>query len=488
MNRRAGFLVCEDYQPDSVGWSISGERWSVRTFPTESLVYHLPTELVIPVADCKVQRLGLLEGDIIEADDFGNVATVNGHKLSFWQKYGWGKLESLEWEFVQNKRERLLAFTNNPTANILSAIYPIPMGSVALLVGGAGSRKTTWLHHLLEGLVPSCNTDAMLLLVDERTHEVRAPAGVELWAATTRQSAGDMRRFADLAYKVAQRRSASGRDVVVLLDSLYRMAVLENVLGETKVGATSGGAKTDVLLEFRRKRLAVAGCAPGRGSLTVIGTNLVEEGNALSKVLAETMRGSVDVHIYLRPDGSTIDWATSFCRGLEHIPSIDAKAVWRLQGLMRRRVSEHQGRLFAREREARKRRKDESPIDEGDQKRFHEQAVALVGDDFELLVNELGGKSSQDIWAEAERVLASNLEQHRLPREDRKPSPAPVSAVQPAAVEPSRPSDAEVLAMAKQLAGTPVPASQQPAGINPANAWERAAQALAQEQRKPAEA
>lgn len=482
MNRRAGFLVCEDYQPDSVGWSISGERWSVRTFPTESLVYHLPTELVIPVADCKVQRLGLLEGDIIEADDFGNVATVNGHKLSFWQKYGWGKLESLEWEFVQNKRERLLAFTNNPTANILSAIYPIPMGSVALLVGGAGSRKTTWLHYLLEGLVPSSNMDAMLLLVDERTHEVRAPAGVELWAATTRQSAGDMRRFADLAYKVAQRRSASGLDVVVFLDSLYRTAVLENVLGETKVGATSGGAKTDVLLEFRRRRLAVAGCSPNGGSLTVVGTNLVEEGNALSTVLAETMRGSVDVHIHLRKDGSSIDWVASFCRGLEHVPSVDIDAVQGLQGLMSRRVTEHQNRLFAKEREARKRRKDEKPIDDYDQKRFHEQAIALAGDDFELLVTQLGGELPEVIWAEAELVLASSLEQHRSPREE-KPIPT-VPAIQPAVVEPAHPSDDAIRAMAQQLAGTPVPANQQPAGTNPATAWERAAAKLAEEEGK----
>jgi len=443
---------------------------------------------VVPVSDSRVQKLGLVEGDVIKVGDFGAVATVNGIRCSFWQKYGWGKPGSVEWEFAPNKRERLLDFTYDPTANILSAIYPIPMGSVALLVGGAGSRKTTWLHHLLGGLVPSSNMDAMLLLVDERTHEVRSAPGVECWAATTRQSASDMRRFADLAYKVAQRRSASGRDEVVFLDSLYRLAVLENVLGESKVGATSGGAKTDVLLEFRRRRLAVAGCAPGGGSLTIIGTNLVEEGNALSKVLAETMRGSVDVHIYLRPDGSSIDWSTSFCRGLEHVPTVDANAVWGLQGLMRKRVSEHQGRLFAKEREARKRRKDESPIDEGDQKRFHEQAVALAGDDFQLLVSELGGRSPRDVWLGAERVLALSLEQHRSPREDNKPSPAPVSSAQPAAVEPASLSDAEVLALATQLAGAPVPPSQHHTGTDPATAWEKAARRLAQEQRKNASA
>lgn len=390
---RSGFLVRENYRPDSVDWPSSEKPWSLRKFPVdmERLVYRLPTELVAPVEDCKVQSLGLLEGDTVGIDSRGGIVSVNGRRLTFRQKYGLEKPVITEWEFAPNKRERLLAFTNNPTANILSAIYPIPMGSVALLVGGAGSRKTTWLHHLLEGLVPSSNMDAMLLLVDERTHEVRAPAGVELWAATTRQSASDIRRFADLAYKVAQRRSASGRDTVIFLDSLYRMAVLENVLGETKVGATSGGAKTDVLLEFRRRRLAVAGCSPGGGSLTVIGTNLVEEGNALSKVLAETMRGSVDVHIYLRPDGSTIDWATSFCRGLEHVPTVDANAVWRLQRMMRERVSN---------------------------------------------------------WAEAERMLASSLEQHRLPPE--KPNPAPVSTVQPAGIDPATAWDKAAAMLANQ--------------------------------------
>jgi len=487
---KTGFLVCEDYQPDSVKWVPSGEKWSVRRFPSQELVYRLPTELVVPVKDCIVKRLGLEEGAVVQVGDFGTIEAVNDRHLSFWQKRGWGKLEVGKWELKPNRRRAPLAFLKDPTANVLGAIYPIPLGSSALLVGGSGSRKTVWLNHFTSGLSTQ-GVLTMLVLIDERTHEVYGPSGTELWAASTRQSAGDKKRFADLAYAVARQRANAGVDVVFFLDSLYRLAVLDNDLTESTGALTSGGMRTSVMLEFAQKRMAVVGAAPaeaGGGSLTLVGTNLVHKDDALSKALAGVLRDRADVHLYLRDDGSSVDWTTSFCRKLERVPSVDARAVWQLQDMMKKRVSLHQGMLFAKEREARRRRKDESSIDEADATKMHEQAIALAGDDFSLLVSELGGSSSQEIWRDAGRVLTASLAQHRLPREDRKPNPAPVSSVQPAVVEPSRPSDAEVLAMAKQLAGTPTPASQQPAGTNPANAWERAAQALAQEQRKPATA
>ena len=141
--------------------------------------------------------------------------------------------------------------------------------------------------------------------------------------------------------------------------------------------------------------------------------------------------------------------------------------------------------LFAKERETRRRRKDESPIDDAVVARLHEQAIALAGDDFELLVSELGGESLEVIWAEAERVLASSLEQHRLPREERKPNPTTVSAVQPAVVEPARPTDDAIRTMAKQFAGMPVSVSQQPVGTNPpATAWDNAAAMLANQRKQ----
>lgn len=405
-----GFLVQEnDVLASFPNWEPSKEAFSVRGF-VEGRVYFLPTKLLIPISQRTVEKYGLTEGDEIGVES-GRIASINGRSIALHERFLGRKQEDGDWYEQPNLRSELLDFGKEPFAKIVTAILPVPAGSVCVLAGPPGSRKTTYLHAFLRGLVPEEGRKVMLVLLNERTHEVPhsngLPAGVEIWAATTRQEPQHIARFADLAYKVAVRQAQSGFQVVMFVDSLYRLAVLENIITEASGGYTSGGVKPEVVANFAAKRLAGAGSVPGGGSLSIVATNLVEEPNKMSLVLAETFKGFIDVLVALRSDGS-VDWSASFSRGLDRVLGLElAQKVWDLKALMSGRVSAYQSALLRAERS---RRGPGPRIEDETVSRFNEQAKAMAREDLLAMAEVFRRVSYRGIWETAPAFLAERLE------------------------------------------------------------------------------
>lgn len=405
-----GFLVQEDDVLASFpNWEPSKEAFSVRGF-VEGRVFRLPIQLLAEVSLGAVEKHGWVEGDEFRVDG-GKIVAVNGRPISFRDRIMPSKAHGEDWFAQPNLRSRLLDFGGDPIAKSITAVLPIPVGSSCMIVGPPGSRKTTYLHALLRGLRPLRKRRVMLVLLNERPDEVPTPEQlpfyVELWAATTRQSVQHIVRFGNLAYQVAVRRAQAGFSVVMFVDSLYRLAVLKNIITETSSGLTSGGVKNEVLADFAREYISVAGATKEGGSLTVVSTCLVEEPNKMSLVLLKAFEGHLNVLVALRSDGS-VDWSASFSRGLDRVLGLElAQKVWDLKALMSGRVSAYQSALLRAERS---RRGPGPRIEDETVSRFNEQAKAMAREDLLAMAEVFRRVSYRGIWETAPTFLAERLE------------------------------------------------------------------------------
>ncbi|MDE3172953.1 MAG: transcription termination factor Rho, partial [Gemmatimonadota bacterium] len=187
----------------------------------------------------------------------------------------------------------------------IDLIAPIGFGQRALIVAPARAGKTTLLHAITEGVaINHPNVVLLILLVDERPEEVSEAIswGVgEVIASSFDQPAQRHVDVTEMVLEHARRQVELGRDVVIVLDSLTRMARAHNT-AERGTGRTlSGGldatamAKPKAFFGSARNVLASA----GGGSLTIIATALVETGSRMDDVIFEEFKGTGNCEIKL---------------------------------------------------------------------------------------------------------------------------------------------------------------------------------------------
>ena len=213
----------------------------------------------------------------------------------------------------------------------IDLIAPIGFGQRALIVAPARAGKTTLLHAITEGVAINHPTAVLLiLLVDERPEEVSEAIswGVgEVIASSFDQPAQRHVEVTDMVLENARRNVELGRDVVIVLDSLTRMARAHNT-AERGTGRTlSGGLDSSAMAKpkafFGSARSVVP--AAGGGSLTIIATALVETGSRMDDVIFEEFKGTGNCEIKLdRPLAEkriypAIDIATSGTRREEKL-------------------------------------------------------------------------------------------------------------------------------------------------------------------------
>jgi transcription termination factor Rho len=144
----------------------------------------------------------------------------------------------------------------------------------------------------------------MLVLVGERPEEVtdmRRSVRGEVVYSTFDQSAADHIRAAELAIERARRLAETGRDVVVLLDSLTRLGRAYNLAAPGNTRTLTGGVAASAL-QPPRQFLGAARCLEEGGSLTILSTALVDTGSALDNVLFEEFKGTGNMELRLRRD------------------------------------------------------------------------------------------------------------------------------------------------------------------------------------------
>ena len=187
----------------------------------------------------------------------------------------------------------------------IDLIAPIGYGQRALIVAPARAGKTTLLHAVTEGIAINHPEAALLiLLVDERPEEVSEAIswGVgEVIASSFDQPAARHVEVVEMVLERARRLVEQGRDVVIVLDSLTRMARAHNT-AERGTGRTmSGGLDSQAMAKPKAFFGSARAVAPnsGGGSLTIIATALIETGSRMDDVIFEEFKGTGNCEIKL---------------------------------------------------------------------------------------------------------------------------------------------------------------------------------------------
>jgi transcription termination factor Rho len=185
---------------------------------------------------------------------------------------------------------------------IIDLMSPIGKGQRGLIVSPPKAGKTTILKELGQGIVTNNpEVHLMVVLVDERPEEVtdmqRSVKG-EIVASTFDRPADDHTQIAELAMERAKRLVEQGQDVVVLLDSITRLARAYNLSAPASGRIMSGGVDSTALYPPKRFFGAARNIEEG-GSLTIIATALIETGSKMDEVIFEEFKGTGNMELRL---------------------------------------------------------------------------------------------------------------------------------------------------------------------------------------------
>ncbi|WP_405497645.1 transcription termination factor Rho [Nocardia sp. NBC_00511] len=201
-----------------------------------------------------------------------------------------------------DERLRLETESNKLTTRVTDLIMPIGKGQRALIVAPPKAGKTSVLQAIAHGIAANHpEVHLMMVLVGERPEEVtELSRGVpaEVVAATFDHSPAEQTALAELAIERAQRLVEQGRDVVVLLDSLTRLARAYNMTGAASGRILSGGVDSAALIP-PKKFLGAARNIEHGGSLTIIATTLVETGSLADTVIFEEYKSTGNAELKL---------------------------------------------------------------------------------------------------------------------------------------------------------------------------------------------
>jgi transcription termination factor Rho len=198
--------------------------------------------------------------------------------------------------------ERDIKSEENVTGRILDIFAPIGKGQRALIVASPKSGKTVITQHIAHAITTNY-PDAVLivLLVDERPEEVtemqRTVRG-EVVASTFDEPATRHVQVAEMVIEKAKRLVELKKDVVILLDSITRLARAYNTVVPASGKVLTGGVDANALQRPKRFFGAARNLEEG-GSLTIIGTALIETGSRMDEVIYEEFKGTGNSELHL---------------------------------------------------------------------------------------------------------------------------------------------------------------------------------------------
>ncbi|WP_415829667.1 transcription termination factor Rho, partial [Corallococcus exiguus] len=185
---------------------------------------------------------------------------------------------------------------------VLDLIAPIGKGQRALIVAPPKTGKTIMLQRIAQAVIqnhPECHV--MVVLIDERPEEVtdmRRSIKAEVIASSSDRPTGDHLKVAELALERARRLVESGKDVVILLDSITRLARAYNKEVDSS-GRTMTGGVDSRALERPKRIFGAARATEEAGSLTIIGTALIDTGSRMDEVIFEEFKGTGNSEVTL---------------------------------------------------------------------------------------------------------------------------------------------------------------------------------------------
>lgn len=267
----------------------------------------------IYVSPSQIRRFNLHTGDSIQ----GEIRTPKDGERYF----ALVKVDSVNGEAPENTKHKIL-FENltplfptipltlereirgeeNITSRVIDMIAPIGKGQRALLVASPKSGKTVMLQNIAHAITanhPDCIL--IVLLIDERPEEVtemtRSVRG-EVVASTFDEPATRHVQVAEMVLEKAKRLVEHKKDVVILLDSITRLARAYNTVIPSSGKVLTGGVDANALQKPKRFFGAARNVEEG-GSLTIIATALVDTGSRMDDVIYEEFKGTGNMEIHL---------------------------------------------------------------------------------------------------------------------------------------------------------------------------------------------
>lgn len=274
---------------------------------------YLPGENDVYVSPSQIRRFGLKTGDIImgntriktQGEKFSAllyVSTINGMRPSEAMKRK--NFEDLTPVFP-NKRIRLETPGCTTAMRIVDLVSPIGKGQRGMIVSPPKAGKTTLLKEVaLSVQKTEPNMHLLILLIDERPEEVTdireaiAGSNVEVIYSTFDELPDHHKRVSEMVIARAKRLVEHGKDVMILLDSITRLARAYNLTVPPSGRTLSGGLDPAALYSPKRFFGAARNMREG-GSLTILATALVETGSKMDDVVYEEFKGTGNMELML---------------------------------------------------------------------------------------------------------------------------------------------------------------------------------------------
>lgn len=318
---------------------------------------YLPGPNDVYVSMSQIKKYGLRKGDAVQ----GSIrAPREGDRRNQRQKFvPLQSIDSINGMSVEDSQsrpqfakltplypqERLKQETtsNRMLGRVIDLIAPIGKGQRGLIVSPPKAGKTITLQNIANAITTNNpEVHLMVVLVDERPEEVtdmeRTVQG-EVISSTFDRPASDHTTVAELAIERAKRLVELGQDVVVLLDSMTRLARAYNIAAPTSGRILSGGVDAQALYP-PKKFFGAARNIENGGSLTIISSALVETGSKMDEVIFEEFKGTGNMELRLSRDLAdkrlfpAVDINASGTRREELItPAAELPVIYRLRRL-----------------------------------------------------------------------------------------------------------------------------------------------------------
>ncbi len=273
---------------------------------------YLPGPDDIYVSPNQIKKLGLKTGDTIEGEirnpkeseryfsmnkimkiNFIDLKEIKKHRISF---------DSFTPLYPKEKLNMNIENSKDYSTRVIDLVSPIGKGQRALIVAPPRTGKTIMLQNIATAIStnhPECYI--IVLLIDERPEEVtdmmRSVKG-EVISSTFDEPATRHIQVAEMVLEKSKRLVETGKDVVILLDSITRLARAYNTVTPSSGKVLTGGVDANALQKPKRIFGAARNIENG-GSLTIIGTALVETGSRMDDVIFEEFKGTGNAELIL---------------------------------------------------------------------------------------------------------------------------------------------------------------------------------------------
>ena len=271
---------------------------------------YLPGPDDIYVSPSQIRRFSLRTGDIIS----GHIRPPKEGERYF----ALLKVETINYEDPERAREKILfdnltplypnerlCLENQPTdytTRIVDLLVPIGKGQRGLIVAAPRTGKTMMLQHIAKAIAHNHPEVVLIvLLIDERPEEVtdmQRSVNGEVISSTFDEPATRHVQVAEMVIEKAKRLGEHGKDVVILLDSITRLARAYNTVVPPSGKILSGGVDSNALHKPKKFFGAARNIEDG-GSLTIIATALIDTGSRMDEVIFEEFKGTGNMEVHL---------------------------------------------------------------------------------------------------------------------------------------------------------------------------------------------